>query len=161
MSNQDDKYAELQAIGESAAKALAEMVAAVQCDYDRLRELGETPVGELDTDELEELAELKEAAGECESEDDAHERIQEDPLSIELSGTWNVCSTPVADKAIILLGTGGPAVRIVCELDSYMQPQHAWIEAQDWFQPWTEYLGNAISRGDLLGYCSHFCFGEG
>jgi hypothetical protein len=47
----------------------------------------------------------------------------------------------------------------VCELDDNGEPHRAWIEAQDWFKPWTEYVG-----GDgevLLTYCRQFYFGEG
>lgn len=171
------KYQALQEIGETSAKCLAEMVAALECDYDRLEELREEREGwEEDEDlpeprakhwaiaypdEAEELAELEAAAGDCEDREDAEQRIQEDPLSIELSGTWSAGTTPEADRAIILLGTGGPAVRIVCELNSSMEPCRAWIEAQDWGTSWTEYRGNAISHDDLLTYCSQFYFGEG
>ena len=106
----------------------------------------------------EELAELEKAAGDCESREDAEQRIQEDPLSIEMSGTWEIHGTPTADKAIILLGTGGPATRIVCELDNG-EPTRAWIESQDWFKPWTEFVGSDSET--LLTYCRCFYFGEG
>lgn len=160
---------ELQDIGKSCAESLAEMVAALECDYERLAELRESKANDNDADgertisdeELAELAELESAAGDCESREDAEQRIQEYPLSIELSGTWVAGGTPEADKAFILLGTGGPATRIVCELNEHMEPYHAWIEAQDWFLPWTEYTGDAISNDDLLMYCRCFYFGEG
>ena len=157
----------LQDIGKSTYDSIADMVAALECDYDRLEELREwrTNLKECpDTTtpmpgyEAEELAELEEAAGECESRDDAEQRIREDPLSIELAGTWTLGETPVADKAYILLGTGGPAMRIVCEL-SDGEPHRAWIQAHDWGTPWTDYIGGDSET--LLTYCRCFYFGEG
>lgn len=170
----DNQYDELEDIGRSCAESIRDMVAALNCDYDRLAELraerddhneklseGNEQMQWVDTINAEELAELEAAAGDCESREDAEQRIQEDPLSIELSGTWMLGETPTADRAYILLGTGGPAMRIVCELDEHMEPDRAWIEAQDWGTPWTEYHGDAISQDDLLTYCRCFYFGEG
>lgn len=155
--NNRETYAKLQDIGRDCASCLAEMVAALNCDYDRLEYLKDNVSG---PDETEELTELQAAAGDCESRDDAEQRIQEDPLSIELSGTWVLGETPVADRALILLGTGGPATRIVCELDDDREPRRAWVEAQDWGTAWTEYTGDVISQDDLLTYCRCFYFGE-
>jgi hypothetical protein len=165
-------YEQLQAIGKSAADSIVEMVAALDCDYDRLEELQEERnAHDLDRNGLdewvgsnpiaaEELAELEAAAGDCESREDAEQRIHEDPLSIELTGTWSVDEEPKANKAYILLGTGGPATRIVCELDVTMEPHRAYIQAQDWGTPWTDCLG-VIDQDTLLTYCQQFYFGEG
>jgi hypothetical protein len=57
----------------------------------------------------------------------------------------------------ILLGTGGPAVRIVGELDS-TGPRTARLEVQDWFTPWTEYT--KASEQLLLAYVECFCWEE-
>lgn len=156
----DGTQQRLQDIGRSAYESIAEMVAALECDYERLAELDQALDIEtlLDPDEVQELRQLKEDAGDCESRDDAEQRIHEDPLSIELSGTWNIGETPTADRAYILLGTGGPAMRIVCELDGNMEPHRAWIQAQDWFLPWTDYVGGDSET--LLTYCRCFYFGE-
>lgn len=169
-ADRDAKYKALQDIGKSAAESIAEMVAALECDYARLAELRDyfsdpenyanADAGNVREDKAE-LGELEKAAGECQSEDGARQRIEECPLSIELAGTWTLGSTPEADRAYILLGTGGPATRIVCELNGNMEPTRAWIEAQDWGTPWTEYRGDAISSDDLLTYCRCFYFGEG
>jgi len=159
----------LQDIGRSTFESIAEMVAALECDYDRLEELRreksvfaedhDPQYRWEDSDEAAELAELEEAAGDCESREDAERRISEDPLSIELEGKWSLGEEPTADKAYILLGTGGPATRIVCELDDNMEPHRAWIQAQDWFLPWTDYVGG--DSDTLLTYCRCFYFGEG
>jgi hypothetical protein len=47
----------------------------------------------------------------------------------------------------------------VCELDDHMEPRRAWIQAQDWFMPWTDVLGGVDSDA-LLTYCHQFYFGE-
>lgn len=91
----DDKDAALQEIGKSAAESIAEMVAALECDYDRLAELqeertdwlSENPGKYLDPndprakagahwalafpDESDELAELIAAAGESYDPDES------------------------------------------------------------------------------------------
>lgn len=177
-ASDDARRQVLQDIGKGAAESIAEMVAALECDYDRLaylRELrdeckehlgaGDPPSHyDMAADDKAELAELEKAAGDCESQDEARERIQDDPLEITLAGTWALGAVSISDvdvdRAYILLGTGGPATRIVCELDEHMEPHRAWIEAQDWGTPWTEYHGDAASAGDLLTYCRCLYFGE-
>lgn len=169
----------VEAIGKPAYASIVEMVAALNCDYDRLEELRDERDGfEIDDidanaapdgpnykndaeawadenpDDAEELAELIEAAGDCADRDEAFERIQDDALDVtirgeKVNGEWE------ADEFIILLSTGGPAVRIKGEL-SNGEPSRAWLEVQDWFKPWTEYFP---ADGDtLLTYAQQFCF---
>jgi hypothetical protein len=167
--------------------SLVDMVAALEVDYDRIEDLEEERQNFLDVCEdeslsqeerkrdgwdkyeewkeegyLDELKEMKAAAGDCESRDDAYERIQEDPLSIELrSGWYSPGDTPEPEEFCILLCTGGPAVRIIGELDQYRQPCRAWIEYQDWFTPWTELVDiSSEERDAILTYCQQFYFGE-
>lgn len=146
-------------------RGIKEMVAALTVDYDRLEELRDARDDEdtpMDDADREELAELEAAAGDCESEDDAHERIQEDPLSVEVRSDWRPAgdndNSPVEFK--ILLCTGGPAVQIRGELDTYNTPCHAWLEYQDWGTPWTEYRGDEFDYDALLTYCREFYFGD-
>jgi hypothetical protein len=182
-------------------ESIAEMVAALQCDYDRLEELrderkdlaeavsaAETELlevqvnGELTLDDLEEaketladarkdlaewdseygaeLIQLQEDAGDCENQEQARERIQEDPLSVEVRSGW--CSPGgemEAEEFQILLCTGGPACRIRGELGQYSAPRRAWIEYQDWFTAWEEYH-SCVDQDVLLAYCREFFFGE-
>ena len=157
------------AIGAPTAAALVEMVAALTCDYDRLEELrddrdahddGPEVWAKENPDDAEELAELETAAGECTSEEDARERIMEDPLSVEVRSDWHAPGAEDNGPAefCILLGTGGPATRIRGELDQYAQPRRAWLEVQDWGKPWTQY--HDIEQSTLLAYCECFYFGE-
>lgn len=166
LAERDDKDAKLQEIGECAAQSLAEMVAALECDYDRLEELRETSREEMTPEDKMELAELNAAAGDCEGREDAERRIQEDPLSVEVRSGWFTVGADYGagdgnepEEFCILLGTGGPAVRIIGEL-SDGQPTRARLQVQDWFTPWTDYRGHAISSDDLLTYCGQFYFGE-
>lgn len=64
------------------------------------------------------------------------------------------------EEFCILLGTGGPATRIIGKLNGHCEPTRARIQAQDWFTQWTDYTGDAISQDDLLTYCRCFYFGE-
>jgi hypothetical protein len=145
--------------GAAALASIRDMLAAVAVDYDRLEELRETD--EPDEDEARELAELEEAAGDCADEDEARERIQEDPLSVQVRSGWY--SPGEADQKPeefeLLLSTGGPAVRILGELDEYGEPSRAWLEVQDWGTPWTHYFEPGVDDM-LLEYAGHFYFGE-
>lgn len=169
-------------IGKPALDSIREMVAALECDYERLQELrderdgfipddaeegqdeardGEPSWAELWAkeypDDAEELADLEDAAGDCESQDDARERIQEDPLSVEVRSGWVLPGADMeAEDFCILLSTGGPAVRIRGELADG-EPHRAWLEVQDWGKPWTEHYESGAADV-LLAYSRCFCF---
>jgi len=145
--------------GAAALTSIRDMLAAVAVDYNRLDELRE--LDEPDEDEARELAELEEAAGDCANEDEARERIQEDPLSVQVRSGWYAPGETdnKPEEFELLLSTGGPAVRILGELDEYGEPSRAWLEVQDWGTPWTQYFEPGV--GDLaLEYARHFYFGE-
>jgi len=93
----------------------------------------------------------------------AQTRIEEDPLSVEVRGDWHAPGGEGAKPSefMILLCTGGPAVRIRGELDRYSEPEKPRIEYQDWFTPWRE-LPVATDEGNdaLLDYCRQFYFGD-
>lgn len=158
------------------------MMAALEVDYERLEALreeraeldkerrttdsdtaegaaAELALQEWDMENAEELSQLEADAGECSSRDEAAERIQEDPLSIEVRSGWVTPGQEMkAEDFVILLCTGGPAVRIRGELDGYKQPHRAWLEVQDWGTPWTQYFD--ASQDVLVSYASQFYFGE-
>ena len=168
----------------SQLESIREMLAAVSVDYDRLEELKEeltdaheaegnpTPfdgwLKEMVENEdgtlqeaAQELNDLNAAAGDCASEDDARQRIQEDPLSVQVRTGWYTPGTenPEAEEFEILLCTGGPAVRIVGRLDMHGGPDDARLEYQDWGTPWRDYYEPGIGE-TLLEYARHFWFGE-
>lgn len=189
MTTDEQKAAELQEIGRCAYESIAEMVAALECDYDRLEELREErsdlaetlavaeaefaegdaeqaeveaarlALEEWDEDNGKELTELLKAAGDCEDREDAEERIQEDPLSIEVrSGWYSPGGEAEPEEYSILLSTGGPATRIVGDLGDHNEPRSATLQVQDWFIPWTDYRGG--DRDTLLAYARAFYFGD-
>lgn len=93
-------------------------------------------------------------------EDDSWANIQEYPLSICVRSGW----TPVGQKLEaaeyeILLSTGGPATRIVGNLNQYDEPSSATLEYQDWGTPWTYYAMSGTDRGENLKYfAAHFLY---
>ena len=159
------KEAELQAIGEAAYEAIETMMKAVECDYERREELtdrmeNDDPDDYLDDNELAELKGLDDEANGHDCEDEACQAIDEDPLSIQVRSGWHCpMDSSSAEEYVILLSTGGPATRIIGELDCFGQPDSSVLEAQDWFTPWTEYKGGR--DGCLLDYAQRFYYGEG
>lgn len=116
-------------------------------------------LAQWDKDNGEELAELVRLAEEFPDEDAARERIQEAPLSVQVRSDWTDPGQPMeAAEFEILLSTGGPALRIVGELDEHREPCRAWMEHQDWGTPWTRFFD--VERETLLTFCRQFHFGE-
>ena len=94
---------------------------------------------------------------------DPAERIHEDPLSVEVRSDWHSPGdgNDKSTEYMILLCTGGPAVRIIGELDEYGQPETAKIEYQDWFTPWVRYANTSSEEDEtLLTYARQFYYGE-
>lgn len=166
MATKEDNLKE---IGNNAFAAIREMVAALQCDYNRMEELrderdawedDENDWATANEDDATELAELETAAGECESEDDARERIQEDPLSLEFRSDWVSSKDEMTPAEFcLLLTTGGPAVRIIGEIEDG-EASRARLEVQDWGTPWTHHLLTGDDMATLMAYVGVFYFGE-
>jgi hypothetical protein len=103
------------------------------------------------------------AASNDNEQEAAQIRIEEDPLSVEVRGDWHAPGGQGAKPSefIILLCTGGPAVRIRGELDRCSEPENPRIEYQDWFTPWRQLLGVTDEENDaLVDYCRQFYFGD-
>lgn len=110
-------------------------------DWDGASEL-DAPVDFLEWEKLngesldamrEELAELEAQAGDCEDEDDARQRIQEDALSVEVRSGWGAPGDEMtAEEFRIVLCTGGPHVEIIGDLNQYGEPASVRILYRDW-----------------------------
>jgi len=92
----------------------------------------------------------------------AKQAISEDPLEVSTRSGWH---SPGAEEVgdaeyLILLCTGGPAVRITGQLDEHGEPDSARLEYQDWFTPWAGYPTNRAQEQTLLTYARQFYFGE-
>ena len=112
-----------------------------------------------DPDQHEELQTLESEAGDAEDEDDARQRIYEDPLSVEYRSGWSPDPRELeSEEFCVLLCTGGPAVRIVGELGDRGSIHRARLEYQDWFTPWTNY--DDADSATLIAYCEALGVGE-
>ncbi len=154
--------------------SIKEMVAALECDYDRRDELRELKSAldrsaPLSDEELEELADLEADSTidgySADSADAVRDHIQESVLSVEARGDWytpgearDTFGAPSEYK--ITLTTGGPALRIIGELDQYAQPDSARLQYQDWGTPWTEHIVTGSDHDALLAFAQQFYFGE-
>jgi hypothetical protein len=105
------------------------------------------------------------AHDEQEAHDDTEkcrEAITEDALEVCIRSDWHGVGN--ADNAatdyLILLCTGGPAVRMIGGLDKYAQPETARIEYQDWGTPWTDYPMTSEEEADCIKYAQQFYFEE-
>lgn len=90
--------------------------------------------------------------------------MREAPLSVEIREGWlepgdGASLEPTEFR--ILLSTGGPALRIMGELN-HGEPSRCWLEHQDWGTPWTRYFSRSAERASaLLWFASLFYYGEG
>ena len=121
---------------------------------------------ELHASSLASIIEMVEALDhdDDEAREAAEQTIHEDPLSVEVRSGWHLPgdrSQAASTEYRILLGTGGPAVQIVGELDEHSEPETAHLEVQDWFLPWTRFPQTKEETEALLSYARCFYFGEG
>ena len=118
-----------------------------------------------------ETQDVVEFDGETVSDKDLRARAFENALSVEFRGGWVTqgSTTRTADENAayeyeefkILLCTGGPGVQIMGELSQYGEPEHCWIEHQDWGTPWTRLQINDESKESaLLEYAQMFAFND-
>jgi hypothetical protein len=169
---------------EAQLQSILATVASLNCNYDRLEELQEErddlesaiedtakveepgeyaaavqDLADWDKENMEELQELRDEAGECKDRDEALERITDDALEVAVRSGWSTPGELEAEEYNILLCTGGPAVRIRGELSEYKEPESAWLEYQDWGTPW-EVLRLGADEDAVLTYARCFFFGE-
>jgi len=88
-------------------------------------------------------------------------QIDEMPLSILVREDWHEPGIPseTGGEYEILLCTGGPAVRIVGPLNSYEEPDDAFLQCQDWFTPWENVALDHDTQLALQDFARSFWFG--
>jgi hypothetical protein len=93
---------------------------------------------------------------------DAEEAIWLAPLSVKVRTSWHdVGVEEKPDEFCILLSTGGPALRIVGNLDEYSEPYGERLQWQDWGTPWTTYyISSGEERDALSSFVRSFYYGE-
>ena len=69
---------------------------------------------------------------------DIMDQIMEMPLSVSVRSGWQTpgVNDQSPEEYELLLGTGGPAVRVYGRLDEHGRPRSAEMQGQDWFTPW-------------------------
>ena len=93
-------------------------------------------------------------------EDSARQAIIEDALDVQVRSGWHAPGWESGPEEYrILLCTGGPAVRIIGELNQHKEPESAKLEYQDWFTYWEEHR-EGIDEDILLAYAGCFYFGD-
>jgi hypothetical protein len=89
--------------------------------------------------------------------DEAYDAVYANALSVEVRSGWQAVGSELKpSEYAILLCTGGPAVRIVGELDQYSEPSSARLEWQNWFTPWSAWADADESK--LLQFAACFYF---
>ena len=107
------------------------------------------------------IVELMDAMEAAESEDmsDIMDRITEMPLSVCVRSGWQ--QPGVNDQSPedyeLLMGTGGPAVRIYGRLDEHGRPRSAELQGQNWFTPWER---TTVDQDEvvLLNFAGYFYY---
>jgi len=141
---------------EQQAKAQAESVAEMVERLEHCESCGEPY--ESGYCEIAQRFESEEDYDDYHDADKARQVIEEDALEVSVRSGWESTKDEFeAEDFIILLCTGGPAVRIRGEL-SDGQPDRAWLEYQDWGTPWTRFFD--VEQDTLLAYAQCFYFGE-
>jgi len=104
-------------------------------------------------------------SGDQQAIDEARNLIHSDPLSVQVRTAWedpNRLQKPDIDvqphEYKILLCTGGPAVRIIGNLNEYGRPRNAYVEHQDWNEPWTKIALSEEEAQTVIEYARHFYY---
>lgn len=88
------------------------------------------------------------------------EEMRESILSLEVRSDWHSPGNYDGPEQFnLLLSTGGPALRLIGDLDQHCTPRRCWLEHQNWFTPWTEYHGGTAES--LEWFAGLFYYGEG
>lgn len=112
-----------------------------------------------DDEHLLTLKDLQAATEGFESLEDAEERIQETPLSVEVRSGWGTPNDLEAAEYRIVLTIGGPSLSIQGDLNQYQEPCTAVMLMQDWGTPLTEF--HEVDEDVLVQFAQKFYFGEG
>ena len=95
-----------------------------------------------------------------ESQDQLRESILNSALSVEFRSGWysSLDDELVPEEFKILLTWGGPALRIIGELDNY-GPVNPKLQFQDWGTLWTDFEITENQQDALNWFCNCFYFG--
>tara|TARA_B100000424_G_C22518396_1_gene297939 strand:- start:66 stop:467 length:402 start_codon:yes stop_codon:yes gene_type:complete len=94
------------------------------------------------------------------AQDQLRESILNSALSVEFRSGWysSLDDELVPEEFKILLTWGGPALRIIGELDNY-GPVNPKLQFQDWGTLWTDFEITENQQDALNWFCNCFYFG--
>ena len=104
-----------------------------------------------------------EQEGDHDAADTFREECQQDALSVSVRTGWyspGAKEDATPEEFEILLSTGGPALRIVGDLDAYCQPSAGRLQWQDWGTPWTDLTTTNEEDSAIETYIRCYWFGE-
>ena len=89
------------------------------------------------------------------------ESINNSALSVEFRSGWSTNYDELEiEEFKILLSWGGPALRVIGDLDQYKQAENVKLQFQDWGTPWTDYELTEKEEESLNWFCNCFYFGD-
>ena len=93
------------------------------------------------------------------SQDELRENVLNSALSIQFRSDCETFEENFKAKEFkILLSWGGPALRVIGELDDY-GPVNPKLQYQDWGTPWTDFEITEDQQEALNWFCNCFYFG--
>ena len=89
------------------------------------------------------------------------ESILNSALSVEFRSGWTSNPNNIElEEFKILLTWGGPALRVIGDLNQYKEPENIKMQFQDWGTCWTDFQITENQQEALNWFCSCFYFGE-
>jgi len=91
--------------------------------------------------------------------DSLKEHVMELPLSVEVRDGWHTLGGSSApEEYLVLLSTGGPALRIYGDLDQDNCPATAQLQWQDWGTLWTDLETTPEEAEAILAFAQEFYY---
>ena len=96
-----------------------------------------------------------------EKQEEIKENILNSALSVEFRSGWTSNPNELEiEEFKILLTWGGPALRVIGELNQYKEPENIKMQYQDWGTFWTDFEITENQQEALNWFCNCFYFGE-
>jgi hypothetical protein len=129
------------------AQSWMETIAAGMAAYDALSNDVDAPAQSFDGETFEDADALR-------------ERMEQAPLAVSVRSDWSTpYDTLTPSEYQVLLTTGGPALRIVGDLNEHGEAETARLQYQDWGTPWIAYTLAQAEEARVLAFASLFYFG--
>ena len=96
-----------------------------------------------------------------EKQEEIKENILNSALSVEFRSGWTSNPNELEiEEFKILLTWGGPALRVIGELNQYKEPENIKMQYQDWGTYWTDFEITENQQEALNWFCNCFYFGD-